>query len=590
MPIAVKIPSSWSSSSRRVFHSSSSLTIKVPARTPSFLRGTMAIVDVVMARRDGPAEAETIYECLFFENGAAMITYPWLLWQVLAACARSVDPSLRRLVDLASSHQRLKIAGAYVPDWPHYARQSLQTSLGGNDEMLRDDRILVQDKQVARIDSRNVRNEQVRGRIVEGAFLPVPDSNEVGTNMLIRTQRVSIIRTFPMIPTRKTQLHSKLDNLWCGVRIERTESSRGTKVPCRHTRASRSEAARCKTWHQRRDTMRRGRASTQRLSSMATWSRCSSDAHWSCETTTPAMIRRNGTDSNATTQSRLCFGEATTTFDLLVGQTTSASFLEIFIPIVASHLRNISDCLLNWLGRHFKLVGTGQGLECKTVFSHRLRGEEYRLCLHEGEFVQLGIEEVSRGNQSLCFEAYETGWHVLLQRWSKVRRTVLRLAGHGRDMASGIQKWLSWRDRNNGDRSEKVEYACIPFSPKVGSFASRHGDGGVKAPPLVKHESVGLCEDSLPVSSGHSMSKKYPFASCSKELDMLTEERRLSKLTFARGYTVRLGCICAYLFAPCSLPFLTAIIAIEATVLQPQMSSRIRAAYLQPCRSIASSD
>jgi hypothetical protein len=76
---------------------------------------------------------------------------------------------------------------------------------------------------------------------------------------------------------------------------------------------------------------------------------------------------------------------------------------------------------------------------------------------------------------------------------------------------------------DNGDKSDKVEYVCIPLSLKVGSFASRHGDGGVKAPPLVKHESVGLFEDSLPVSSGHSISKKYPLASWSKRFDMLVE-------------------------------------------------------------------
>jgi hypothetical protein len=65
------------------------------------------------------------------------------------------------------------------------------------------------------------------------------------------------------------------------------------------------------------------------------------------------------------------------------------------------------------------------------------------------------------------------------------------------------------------------EYVVIPFSPSVRSFASWHGEGGEKAPPLVKQESVGLSEDSLPVSSGHSMSKKNPFASWSKRLDML---------------------------------------------------------------------
>lgn len=78
------------------------------------------------------------------------------------------------------------------------------------------------------------------------------------------------------------------------------------------------------------------------------------------------------------------------------------------------------------------------------------------------------------------------------------------------DQDESMLKQLSPKP-DNGDK--KGEYADTPLSLKMRSFASKDGEPGVKDPPLVKHESVGLSEDSLPVSSGHSISKKYSFKS-----------------------------------------------------------------------------
>jgi len=124
-----------------------------------------------------------------------------------------------------------------------------------------------------------------------------------------------------------------------------------------------------------------------------------------------------GQDTDATAQGGLCLGEATTTLDLLVGQTTSTGFLEVFVSGVAAYLGNVSDCLLSRLRGQFEVISTGEGCKRKAIVGDSLCGQEHRTWLCESELVQCGVEEVSRNNQTVRSVAYKAGRHVLLKLW-----------------------------------------------------------------------------------------------------------------------------------------------------------------------------
>jgi hypothetical protein len=169
-----------------------------------------------------------------------------------------------------------------------------------------------------------------------------------------------------------------------------------------------------------------------------------------------------GQDANATAQSGLCLSEATTTFDLLVGQTTSTSILKVFVSGVAAYLWNISDSLLSRLRGQIELVGTGDSLKGKrSIITHSLCGQEHGTWVCESESVQCGVEEMSGNNQSVCSIAYEAGRHALIKQWrgggrkawaghgehvlerGRCKHSIrLRLDGHSWDTASNIEEWL----------------------------------------------------------------------------------------------------------------------------------------------------